>query len=520
MADLHFLRPEWLAALLVLVVIALFTRRAKKQSSDWYRIIDPQLAEALIQHGKPATFISPLNLIWLSAAIGIVGLAGPSWHKQVPEGLNDQTAVMVIMGNSRSMYAGDILPNRNQAAKSKITALRQRLPASSFGIIAYASTAHLVIPLTKGDDFFDLFMPPLQPDIMPAVSRPESALRAALIEARAVTKGSNMPVNIVVMTDTLSSLDASAMQEFYRQFSAVEVLVVGTAEGGTLRFAPPSAGQEDTQVPVAAFASLKEAGIPVISMTADGRDLDWLVHRIKGKVVEAQNQDNRWRWADSGFWLVLLMLPLALVLLFSVRSPAVILPFILSCTLWTPPARADWQHLWWTPDQLGQQALDKDDYRQAATLFSDSYRKGRAYYLAKDYASAAAAFRQVNSPVNQFYLANSLAQQQQFQAALIYYQRALEGDPSMTQARDNAATVRELLEQMKNKKGEQQKVTKNTDMTQFKLGQPRAKSPDKKQSAPASMNQNELDNWMADVNTSPGEMMKTLFMLQAQEVTQ
>ncbi|XXD10157.1 VWA domain-containing protein [Klebsiella sp. R445] len=517
MSDLHFLRPWWLVGIVLVAIAALIAHRRQQGGSEWFKVIDSKLAGSLIKQHRGQLVWSAINVLWLILAVGIVALAGPSWHKQMPEGLRDKAAVMIVLSNGPSMYAGDAVPNRNWAAKAKIDALRARLPQSSFGVIAWANTAHLVIPLTQNADFFSLFLPALEPDIMPTASRPESALKAALSLAEESTKNSGLPINIVVVTDTLSTLDDAAMRLFHQQFPALEVLVTGTPDGGALRFAPYNINQPaTTAVPFARFEALKQAGIPVLSMTPDEGDLTWLVGQIRNNIQQAQNESSRWRWQDSGYWLLMLMLPLALVLFRHLSVAAVLLPLVLGASLWMPPAKADWNHLWWTPDQLGQKALDKKEYLAAGNLYQDNYRKGRALYQAKEYQAAAAAFRNVNTAQGNFYLANSLVQMQQFQAALHYYQQALSLDPSMKEAETNARTVRAMLEEMRKKQGTRQKADNHTNFSFMKIEQQHAKSNTEKPGAAKNMNDSELNSWMKEVNTSPKEMLKSLFILQSQ----
>lgn len=517
MADLHFLRPWWLLGLLVVVAAALMTYRHQRGESAWTKVIDPKLVGALLNRHRGQRVGNAQNVVWLLLMAAVVAMAGPTWHKQVPEGLQEKAAVMVVMANSSSMYTGDALPNRNRAAKAKIEALRARLPQSSFGVIAWANTAHLVIPLTQNDDFFSLFLPALEPDIMPTQIKPESALRAALALAQESTQNSGLPVNIVVVTDSLSALDDAALRDTYRSFPALEVLVVGSAQGGALRFAPyNTTSPASTQVPIASFEALKQAGIPVLSMTRDSQDIEWLAENIRNNIKQSQNESNQWRWQDSGYWMLLLMLPLALLLFHRLQVTVVLLPLMLATSLWAPLARADWNHLWWTPDQLGQKALDKKAYSAAGSLYADNYRKGRAFYLAKDYQSAAAAFRQVDSAEGLFYLANSLAQLKQYQAALHYYALALQQKPTLAEAEKNAATVKALIDELRKKQGVHQQADNHTDFSFLKIEQQRAKSKSEPQTG-KGMDQNELNSWMNEVNTSPKEMLKSLFILQAQE---
>ncbi|WP_434583678.1 VWA domain-containing protein [Klebsiella sp. R390] len=522
MADLHFLRPWWLVGIVVTLLLMTAAHRNKTRQSGWYRVIAPELADALIRHHHARFLLSSINIWGVITIIGFVALAGPTWHKQLPEGQQDKSTVMVLLANGPSMYTSDVPPNRNRAAKAKITALRQQMPQSAFGVIVWSATAHLVIPPTHNDHFFELFLPAIEPDIMPASSRAGSGLRQALSLAQETLQHTDTSTNLLIISDQLSETDNAALRDFYQRFPAIEVLVAGTAQGGNWRFAPGDvSATSGNQVPIAAFDTLKLAGLPVISLTEDNQDLHWVMRHIQSNTVQAQNANPRWQWSDSGFWLVLLMLPLAFLLYRHITTLTVLLPFLLLATsMWAPDARADWQHVWWTGDQIGQRAMMQKDYHSAALNFTDSYRKGRAWYLAKNYEEAAAAFRQVDSAEGLFYLANSLAQQQQYQGALYYYQQALRRNPQLTAARINAAIVQTMLEKRKKQGGEKEKSDDNTNYNARVTDVQQPKNNNDPVRGAKKMNENELNNWMADVDTSPKEMLKSLFLLQAQGKTQ
>ncbi|MFR0693549.1 tetratricopeptide repeat protein [Enterobacterales bacterium AE_CKDN230030158-1A_HGKHYDSX7] len=525
MLDLHFLHPWWLVGAALCLVLGVLGRNRRSTRSEWYRVIDSKLAPALIRSHWGRYSLGAVDLLWLMLLLGMLALSGPTWNRQLPDELQDQAAVVVVLGNQPSMYAGDIAPNRSRAAKAKIQALRQLMPQSSFSVIVYANTAHLVIPLTRDDSFFDLFLQPLEPDIMPKAVVSRSGLALALDRARQIAGTADMPVNVILMTDSLPAQERADLGQFQKEFPSLEVLIIGTAEGGPLRFAPGGlTATGGTQVPLDDFAALKEAGMNVTSIATDDRDVAWLARHIRGAIEQSRDSDAHWHWQDSGYWLVLLMLPLGLLLcrqitLLGLAAPLIVL---LSGT-YSTDASADWKSLWWTPDQLGQQAMDKGDYQGAGELFIDSYRKGRAYYLAKDYPKAVDAFRQVKSAQGYFYLANSLAQQQRYQAALKYYRQALLIHPSFTQASANAKAVKSVLDELRKQPSERQMTddAESADVSSIQIDlSATQKSEQEPTSASRMMSEDELNNWMANVKSSPREMLKALFLLQSQELHQ
>jgi Ca-activated chloride channel family protein len=152
-------------------------------------------------------------------------------------------------------------------------------------------------------------------------------------------------------------------------------------------------------------------------------------------------------WLDAGPWLILGILPLALLAfrrgwLLGLCATALMLPAADSFAL-------SWRDLWQTDDQQGQQLLEQDQPEQAAEAFADEQWRGVARYRAGDYDAAAEAFANEDSSTGHYNRGNALAQTGKLEAALAAYQRALELDPDNADAASNKLQVEEALRQQK-----------------------------------------------------------------------
>ncbi|MED5460988.1 MAG: hypothetical protein VYC03_00115, partial [Pseudomonadota bacterium] len=80
-AEFHFLRPEWLWALPMVVVMTVLLTRRKLAPGSWQSVVDPALAPHILSTGQ----IKNLNYRWWLALIGgslaVLALAGPSWNR-------------------------------------------------------------------------------------------------------------------------------------------------------------------------------------------------------------------------------------------------------------------------------------------------------------------------------------------------------------------------------------------------------------------------------------------------------
>ena len=82
LAQLHFLRPWWLSALLLLPLLAWRMRRDRREHSPWRDAVDAHLLPHLLDSASPQArrgWTHRLGLLGL--ALAILALAGPSFRK-------------------------------------------------------------------------------------------------------------------------------------------------------------------------------------------------------------------------------------------------------------------------------------------------------------------------------------------------------------------------------------------------------------------------------------------------------
>jgi len=523
----HFIRPYWLLGVPCALVVYLLVRHIAAPLSDWHRVMDKPLAQALIQSRAGMSAILSVSVFAVVLTLSFIALAGPSWQKEVPNAFDQQANVAVILANSDSMYASDIVPTRNQRVKDKIGQLLERHPKGRFGLIAYADTAHTVVPLTDDPQVFHLFLDALEPKLMPQVESVGSALNAALQQALTML-GNQQTDNIVLVTDTVSEQDLDVIHTFIENHSVpLQILAVGTEQGGELK-RPDDRGYSvkavDTRLDVAQFLRLKQQGNKVIGITSDQQDVTWLSRNIVQATQNAHATDERFQWRDEGYKLIWLILPFAL-LWFRKQAPLLMLALTLNGGLvFSPSSEAAFIDWWLTPDQQAQLAFDQKDYQTAATLYTDDYRKGRAYYLAGNYQQASTIFSQRSDPESMFYLANSYAQQKQWELALSCYEAVLQQKADFTEAETNrhqvAAIVEKLNRERENRKSQQSdKTMLGADKIVFDErgkggvdvridGQPNGETTP------------QLDNWLNGLDVSPAQLMQNQFTIQLQQQNQ
>ncbi|WP_439133441.1 VWA domain-containing protein [Pseudomaricurvus sp.] len=291
----HFIRPEWLLALLPAALLWWLLHRQTETQRAWRGIIAPQLLDHLWGGQQKQSRFGPLEWVGLSWLILILAIAGPSW-KHVPSPFADDTAALAIVVKvSPSMETEDVQPSRQERATQKIHDLLKIRGTAKASLIAYSGTAHSVMPATEDAGIINSFAQSLTPQIMPQDGDAAAkALQLADQTLEAAGGGS-----ILWITDSIAPEQAQALNQ-WRRSSSTEV-----------RLLPPLLpGDElDTLTDTARAVDAK-----LVSLTADDSDVQNLASAAKFADISGGSNDTR--WAESGYWLTPI---LALMLLMFFR---------------------------------------------------------------------------------------------------------------------------------------------------------------------------------------------------------
>jgi Ca-activated chloride channel homolog len=506
MSDFHFLYPWRLLGLLLCVGLWFVVRHSR---SAWYQVMDKPVAKALIiGQTRPL-----LQLLPLLCVLGVIGLAGPSWQKQLPAALSPQSSVMVLFQQDLAMYAQDLTPSRHQRMQHKIMSLVSRSPGTGFGLIAYDSSAHLTTPLTQDPDFFSLFLDAQDPGLMPKGDG--SALGQAIDLAQKnlpdTPDGAN---SLLIVADAITAEEATFLTG---SRLPVQVWVVGTERGGTMPAAYADRGI-DTRLNVDQFQSLQDAGIPVTLASADDGDIAAISGNIAHAVQAQNNARQDLKWKDSGYWLVI---PILVLLLFWRRQLLCVALVALPLGLYSGHSEAAWINWWLTGDQQGQLAFDRQDYVQAAQQFEEPLRRGLASYYAGDYVAASTALRQAPAtPESLLWLGNSYAQQKSWQQAIDSYDQALSLRPDWEMAQANRAKIAEIIMQLRKKERDKeasQEEQEGIDPDEIKDDLKKGEGVNQQDIQPGDTANPQLEQWYDNVQLSPAGLLRNLYQADAPE---
>lgn len=451
MPEVILLRPWWLLGLLAVAAVCWLLLRREARRGAWADWIDPRLAaHVLTDPGRPVR----RRLAWITALAGtlaVVALAGPAWERAPAPVYRGDSALVIVLDLSRSMAVRDVAPSRLDRARLKIRDILARRPADQLGLVVYSANAFVVTPLTTDARNIELLLAELDPEIMPSQgSLPSTGLRkgAELILASGARGG-----ELLLITDDAGGTPArEAAAKLARLGIRSSVLAVGTPQGGPIPL-PDGSLLRDARgqvvVPVLQEAPLRrlaaEGGGRFALLSPDDSDLDHLLAPLEGRATGGERDRDRTAdaWLDRGPWLVLGLLPLALLAF----RRGVLAPLLLLVLLPGQVALASGDRAWRLgADHRAWQQLEAGDPEAAAEAFVDPEWRAAALYRAGRHAESAAVLQGLETARAHYNRGNALARDGDLVGALAAWEQALQLDAAHEDARYNHELVRRLLD--------------------------------------------------------------------------
>ena len=462
LANLHFLRPWALLALAALPLLWLLARRVGADAGGWRNAVDAHLLPHLIERDDGKTSHGARLLAALAWTLACIALAGPAWEREPMPLLRNESARVFALELAPSMLAQDLKPSRLERARFKLDDMLARSRDYQSALIGYAGEAFVAAPLTDDVGTVRHLVAALDPSTMPlAGNATDRAIdkAAALLEQAGTHHG-----QIILIADSAIGAARAAAKRARDKGYTVSVLGVGTTSG-----APVALAQGDflkdaggnvvlARLDESALRELAAAGGGnYATLSAGSGDVDALLPdqaQVKAaKVATAEGLASGERWRDRGPWLLLLLLPLALIGFRRGWLMVLALAFIAP----SPSAQAaGLSDLWQRRDQQAAAALARGDAKAAAQVAPDSAWRGGAAYREGDYARAADEYAQVDSADGAYNRGNALAQSGRYEDALAAYDQALEREPGMPDAVANRKIVEDALKKQQQQQNQQQ----------------------------------------------------------------
>ena len=528
LADLHFLRPWALLLVPLGVLLYLWLRRQRDVERQLRGLVAPHLLKHLLLPGGVGERFRPEHLLLAVFVLGGIALAGPTHEREVPPFVDDQAALVIAIDVSTTMNAIDVAPTRLERAKQKVRDLLAKRQGARTGLIAYAGSAHVVLPLTEDAGILETYVDALASEVMPVEGdRPGEAL--ALAEG--ILQDADAPGSILFLADGIPPDARAAFADHAKRGGAPTLLLaLATERGGPVKrgkdgFATDEAGNRlVSRLDVGALDATP--GLWWTGVTVDDADVDRVLGKVERHLAAAQAADERWQWKDMGslfLWPLVLLVPLWFRRGWTVRWAAALL-LVGAFVGGGEPAYAHdsvWQKLWRTPDQQGRWHYERGEYEEAAAHFLDPMWKGIALYEATQYEQAVDQFALLTTPEAFFNLGNCYARLKRWKQAITSFEKVLEKRPGDADAAANLDLVKRLQAYEQKKKDEEPAEggdTLGADEIVVDDGTDDRKRPEGEETTFGDgMEEGMEELWMRQVQTTPAGFLAGKFAVQAQE---
>ncbi len=327
-AGFHFAAPGWLWALLVLLPMAWWLRRSPAHG---YQGRIRRYADAyLFPYLTGTRDLNPVErwrnfgfwaLLW---SLLVLAMAGPRWDFTDVRLFRPGANLVVLLDISKSMDVADVRPSRLARARQELEDLINLNRELRIGLIAFASVAHVIAPITEDAKSIRAELPAISTDL---VDLQGSRLAVALDRAKQLLAGQPADSTNSILLISDGDFVEPGLEEQIKALAAKGIrffaLGVGTPGGGPVParlgrwLTTPSGAPVESRLNAEQLERLAKAGNGEY-IAADYSDDN--VKRIlrlaaQGQKARAAAGDERTRvWNERFYWLVLIAAALVLPL--------------------------------------------------------------------------------------------------------------------------------------------------------------------------------------------------------------
>ncbi|MFW1582627.1 vWA domain-containing protein [Vibrio parahaemolyticus] len=545
----HFIRPLWLLALIPMFFLV-WLRWREESKPSWKDILPEHLRNALTIGERGWRKQLPLKLLMLIVLIAIVICAGPTWQRESSPFGEDKASLLVVLDNSDSMLQKDLPPSRLERSKQKIRDLLVARKGGKTGLVVFAGSAHVAMPVTQDSKVFDPFLAAITPEIMPVQGKlAEKAL--PLIDQQL----QGQPGSTVLLVS--DGVNPATIKQYQAYFAGKPYQLLILAAGNTDIVSNNPMDLDSLQK----LASQTNGRL--VEVTVDNNDIEQLNRYVERNMQ--LNGESSMPWKDMGYQL---LFPIALIMMLWFRKGWLVqwcVIVMVSGTLLMPTSamaenisvKAEqpqvvqkvttfdkvaqwWWDLWLTPDQQGQRLFNQQAYLEAAKHFVDPLRKGTAYYYASEFELAHSAFLEMqNDPSEEvrdyglYNAASALARQREYLVARDLL-KSLASKPTLSESlrpdvEHNLKVIAGIVDEI-NQMSESQAGTEQEASTELGDNPQTAEGADEQTSAELMIketlsaddilgSQELADKWLKRVEADPKYFLRAKFQIQLRSPT-
>ena len=226
-ARAHFL---WLLLLVPIILVGYaLLRRARRKRVQ--RFGDEQLVRALMPSWSASKGWWRVVLFCLGFACFSIGLARPLLGAKLVERETKGAEIMICLDVSNSMLAQDYTPDRLSRAKLAISRIVDRLQGDRIGLIIFAGSSFVQLPITTDYVSAKMFLGSIDPQSVPVQGT--AIGDAILTAARSFSVQSEKSRAIIVITDGENHEDdpVDAARQVAETGIRVYTIGVGSVQG-------------------------------------------------------------------------------------------------------------------------------------------------------------------------------------------------------------------------------------------------------------------------------------------------
>ncbi len=524
--DFHFLRPWWLLALPVGLLLLARLKRQEPGKSQWHKVCDHHLLEHLLVGEAKIQQKRVYGSLLIMLSLATLALTGPTWERLPQPLFRAAGGRVIVLDLSLSMLTPDIVPSRLSRARYKAIDLVKAGIGIEQGVVVFAGDSFIVAPLTDDRATLLNLLPGLDTNTVPVQgSRADRGLEKAgeLLKRAAINQG-----QIILLADDADQQTIAAARKLNKSGHRVDVIAVGTKNGAPITLSDGSY-LKDKQgrivVPVPAFAKLREVAESGGGSYLEISDPESSFQRLNKPTTlfpetKSQSELTGDQWLDRGPWL---LIPLVLLAAICFRKGWLL---ILLMALFINPETAAaqnrdnfWQNLWQRPTQQAAKAFAEDDFNGAAQLTKDPDWRAASLYRAGNFKESAAVLEPLTSSRAHYNRGNALAHSGALEKAIEAYDQALQADPSLEAAGFNRELVEKLLQQQKEQKDQEKSQdgdqsqpenddskNQNSEQNSDDQQQDSSEQQDQQKSQPSSQSEpNQDDQEQTDTDNSQSE---------------
>lgn len=504
---IRFAHPEYLyllAAVPLLIALSLWSAHARRRA--WKRLGNPVLLQQLVPDAGSAKRAVRFLLVVLAFSLAIAGLANPQVGTRMETVKREGVDILIALDVSNSMKAEDFQPDRLENAKQQISLMLDKLQNDRIGIVVFAGSSYLQLPLTTDYSAARLLLSAIDTEIVPVQGTAiGSAIRLAM---KSFVKGETKHKVVIVISDGENHEDdaEAAARDAAKEGIVVHAIGMGSPQGVPIplyRNGIASGYRKDADGSVV-VTRLNEAALQRIADAGKGRyiratnrqdELDAIFKEIAGMEKKEFGARVFTEYEDR------FQYPLAAALLFLIaefflterksrwgarlKSSFLFRAAVVICgVILAGPASADSDR---SLVRSGNRQYDAKQFSDAEVSYKKALEKnkdlsqgifnlGDALYKQERYQEAANQFRAAaahapDAPSRaQAYhnLGNALLKDKKLEEAVEAYKNSLKVNPGDPDTKYNLEYARRMLEQQKQQQQQNQQNQDKQDKKQDK----------------------------------------------------